>query len=135
VYDRFRNAPTSDEKTTALRCLGTAEDPALIKRTLGLALSDEVKNQDIYMPLGGLRTHAAGIDARWTWVKENWDTLYQRLPPGLGMLGTVLQICTASFCTEAQLKDVENFFANKDTKVCSPSCLFRPHMTNTVSGL
>ncbi|OJJ62910.1 hypothetical protein ASPSYDRAFT_86560 [Aspergillus sydowii CBS 593.65] len=116
VYDRFRNAPTSDEKTTALRCLGTAEDPALIKRTLGLALGDEVKNQDIYMPLGGLRTHAAGIEARWTWVKDNWDTLYQRLPPGLGMLGTVLQICTASFCTEAQLKDVEGFFANKDTK-------------------
>ncbi|KAL4947541.1 peptidase family M1-domain-containing protein [Aspergillus filifer] len=116
VYDRFKNAPTSDEKTTALRCLGTAEDPALIKRTLGLALGDEVKNQDIYMPLGGLRTHAGGIDARWNWVKENWDTLYQRLPPGLGMLGTVLQICTASFCTEAQLKDVEGFFANKDTK-------------------
>ncbi|KAL4928867.1 M1 family metallopeptidase [Aspergillus undulatus] len=116
VYDRFKNAPTSDEKTTALRCLGTAEDPALIKRTLGLALGDEVKNQDIYMPLGGLRTHAAGIDARWAWVKENWDTLYQRLPPGLGMLGTVLQICTASFCTEAQLKDVEGFFVNKDTK-------------------
>ncbi|KAL4946615.1 hypothetical protein BDV06DRAFT_218082 [Aspergillus oleicola] len=116
VYNRFQNAPTSDEKTTALRCLGTAEDPALIKRTLGLALGDEVKSQDIYMPLGGLRTHAAGIDARWNWVKENWDTLYQRLPPGLGMLGTVLQICTASFCTEAQLKDVEGFFANKDTK-------------------
>ncbi|RDW81295.1 M1 family metallopeptidase [Aspergillus mulundensis] len=116
VYDRFRNAPTSDEKTTALRCLGAAEDPELIQRTLGLALGDEVKNQDIYMPLGGLRTHAPGIDARWAWVKANWDTLYQRLPPGLGMLGTVVQICTASFCTEAQLKDVQDFFANKDTK-------------------
>ncbi|KAL4804225.1 peptidase family M1-domain-containing protein [Aspergillus unguis] len=116
VYDRFRNAPTSDEQTTALRCLGAAEDPQLIKHTLGLALGDEVKNQDIYMPLGGLRLHAAGIEARWAWVKENWDTLYQRLPPGLGMLGTVVQICTASFCTEEQLKDVQNFFAAKDTK-------------------
>ncbi|KAL5333550.1 peptidase family M1-domain-containing protein [Aspergillus crustosus] len=116
VYDRFRNAPTSDEKTTALRCLGVAEDPALIKRTLGLALSDEVKSQDIYMPLGGLRSHAAGIDARWNWVQENWDLLYQRLPPGLGMLGTVLQLCTSSFCTEEQLKKVQSFFADKDTK-------------------
>ncbi|KAJ0414679.1 peptidase family M1-domain-containing protein [Aspergillus carlsbadensis] len=116
VYDRFRHAPTSDEQTTALRCLGTAEDPALIQRTLGLALGDEVKNQDIYMPLGGLRSHAAGIDARWAWVKNNWDALYQRLPPGLGMLGTVVQICTASFCTEEQLKDVQSFFADKNTK-------------------
>ncbi|BCR83233.1 M1 family metallopeptidase [Aspergillus chevalieri] len=116
VLDRFRNAPTSDEKTTALRCLGAAEDPALIQRTLGLASGDEVKNQDIYMPLGGLRAHAAGIEARWNWVKDNWDALYKRLPPGLGMLGTVVQLCTSSFCTEEQLKDVQGFFENKDTK-------------------
>ncbi|KAF7591170.1 Aminopeptidase 2 mitochondrial [Aspergillus hancockii] len=116
VYDRFRNAPTSDEKTTALRCLGAAEDPTLIQRTLGLALGDEVKNQDIYMPLGGLRSHKAGIEARWAWMKDNWDALYKRLPPGLGMLGTVVQLSTSSFCTEAQLKDVEGFFKEKDTK-------------------
>jgi len=120
VLDRFRNAPTSDEKTTALRCLGAAEDPALIQRTLGLASGDEVKNQDIYMPLGGLRSHTAGIEARWNWVKDNWDALYKRLPPGLGMLGTVVQLCTSSFCTEEQLKDVQGFFESKDTKVCLP---------------
>lgn len=117
VLDRFRTAPTSDEKTTALRCLGAAEDPALIKRTLDLAMSDEVKNQDIYMPLGGLRNHTAGIDARWAWLKGNWDAMYKRLPPSLGMLGTVVQLTTSSFCTEAQLNDVKAFFDAQDTKV------------------
>lgn len=116
VLDQFRHAPTSDEKTTALRCLGTAPDPALIKRTLDLAMGDEVKNQDIYMPLGGLRNHPAGIEARWAWLKENWDVLFQRLPPSLGMLGTVVQLTTAAFSTEAQLKDVKDFFDAKDTK-------------------
>ncbi|KAJ6055419.1 hypothetical protein N7444_004517 [Penicillium canescens] len=116
VLDRFRHAPTSDEKTTALRCLGAAEDPELIQRTLGLAINDEVKNQDIYMPLGGLRSHPAGIEGRWNWLKANWDEIYKRLPPGLGMLGTVVQLTTASFCTEAQLKDVQSFFESKDTK-------------------
>lgn len=117
VLERFRHAPTSDEKTTALRCLGAASDPALIKRTLGLAMGDEVKNQDIYMPLGGLRNHPAGIEARWTWLKENWDTVYQRLPPSLGMLGTVVQLTTVAFSTEAQLNEVKAFFDAKDTKV------------------
>ncbi|PWY93461.1 lysine aminopeptidase apsA [Aspergillus sclerotioniger CBS 115572] len=116
VLDRFRNGATSDEKTTALRCLGTAEEPALIQRTLDLASGDEVKNQDIYMPLGGLRNHAAGIEARWTWLKNNWDAIYKRLPPSLGMLGTVVQLSTASFSTEQQLKDVQEFFQSKDTK-------------------
>lgn len=124
VLDRFRHAATSDEKTTALRCLGAAEDPALIERTLALAMSDEVKNQDIYMPLGGLRNHPAGIDARWAWAKENWETIYKRLPPSLGMLGTVVQLTTSSFCTEAQLKDVKDFFDSKDTKVCFSRFLF-----------
>lgn len=117
VLDRFRHAPTSDEKTTALRCLGAADDPALIKRTLDLATGDEVKNQDIYMPLGGLRNHPAGIEARWTWLKENWDTIFQRLPPSLGMLGTVVQLTTVAFSTEAQLNEVKEFFGSKDTKV------------------
>ncbi|KAJ5701755.1 hypothetical protein N7488_009303 [Penicillium malachiteum] len=116
VLDRFRNAPTSDEKTTALRCLGSAEDPALIQRTLGLAMGDEVKNQDIYMPLSGLRNSVVGIQARWTWLQENWDVVYQRLPPSLGMLGTVVQLTTASFCTQAQLDEVKAFFDSKDTK-------------------
>lgn len=124
VLDRFYNAPTSDEKTTALRCLGASEDPALIQRTLALASGDEVKNQDIYMPLGGLRGHTAGIEARWAWVKNNWDALYKRLPPALGMLGTVVQLTTATLCTEEQLKDVEDFFKAKDTKVCPFPPLF-----------
>lgn len=117
ILDRFRNAPTSDEKNTALRTLGAAEDPALIKRTLDLASGDEVKNQDIYMPLAGLRGHTNGIEARWEWLKTNWDAIYKRLPPSLGMLGSVVQITTSSFCTEKQLKEVEEFFASKDTKV------------------
>ncbi|KAJ9271257.1 hypothetical protein DTO212C5_2607 [Paecilomyces variotii] len=116
ILDRFRNAPTSDEKNTALRTLGAAEDPALIKRTLDLASGDEVKNQDIYMPLAGLRGHTNGIEARWEWLKTNWDAIYKRLPPSLGMLGSVVQITTSSFCTEKQLKEVEEFFASKDTK-------------------
>ncbi|KAL1989166.1 hypothetical protein VTN96DRAFT_3713 [Rasamsonia emersonii] len=116
VLDRFRHAPTSDEKNTALRSLGAAEDIKLIQRTLELAGSDEVRNQDIYMPLASLRGHAQGVQERWNWLKKNWDKVVARFPPSLGMLGTVVQISTSSFCTEEQLKDVEEFFAPKDKK-------------------
>lgn len=118
VLDRYFNAATSDEKTTALRCLGAAEDPALIKRTLDLTASDQVKNQDIYLPVGGLRHHRAGIEARWSWLKSNWDSIHKRLPPALDMFGTVVQICTANFCTQEQLDEVQAYFNQKDTKVC-----------------
>jgi hypothetical protein len=76
------------------------------------------------MPLGGLRNHPAGVEARWAWLKNEWDGIYKRLPPSLGMLGTVIQLSTSSFCTEAQLKDVQAFFDAKDRKVGSYAFAF-----------
>jgi aminopeptidase 2 len=117
VLDRYRHAPTSSEKNTALRCLGSSQDPALVQKTLAMALSEEVKSQDIYMVLAGMRLHAPGIAARWEWLKNNWGPITKRLPPAFSMLGSVVQICTSSLATAEQLKDVEVFFADKDKKV------------------
>lgn len=116
ILNEYRTANTSDERNTALRAIGRAKSPELIKRTLSLPLSDEVKGQDIYLPLASLRTHAAGIDALWDWMKVNWDELEKKLPPGLTMLGSVVSICTSSFTSEAQMKSIEDFFAKKSTK-------------------
>ncbi|KAK2741234.1 Aminopeptidase 2 mitochondrial [Myotisia sp. PD_48] len=116
VLDRYRNAPTSSEKNTALRSLGSASDPKLIQRTLALSLSDEVRSQDIYMPLSGLRVHSEGVLARWEWLHSNWDAVTKRIPPAFSMLGTVIQMTCGALSTEQQLKEVEEFFKNKDTK-------------------
>ncbi|OCL08274.1 hypothetical protein AOQ84DRAFT_222052 [Glonium stellatum] len=116
ILNEYRTANTSDERNTALRAIGRANSPGLIKRTLSLPLSDEVKGQDIYLPLASLRTHATGIDALWDWMKCNWDELERKLPPGLTMLGSVVSICTSSFTSSAQMEDIEEFFAKKSTK-------------------
>ncbi|PSN60535.1 hypothetical protein BS50DRAFT_579067 [Corynespora cassiicola Philippines] len=110
------NAKTSDERNTAMRALGRAKSPELIQRTLDLSLSDDVKGQDIYLPISALRTHPEGIDALWSWVKSNWAELEKRLPPSLSMLSSVVSITTSSFTHREQIKDIEAFFANKSTK-------------------
>lgn len=116
ILEIYRNAKTSDERNTALRGIGRARQPELIKRTLDMALSKEIKEQDIYLPLGGLRTHKEGIEALWQWMKDNWTTIEKKLPPGLSMLGGVVSGCTSSFTTEKQLKDIEHFFKKHSTK-------------------
>ncbi|KAF2149807.1 hypothetical protein K461DRAFT_230575 [Myriangium duriaei CBS 260.36] len=116
ILDIFRKSKTSDERNTALRALGRACQPELIKRSLGLALSKEVKEQDIYLPLAGLRTHKEGIVALWNWMKDNWDTIESKLPPGLSMLGSVVSMCTSSFTSEKQLKEIEHFYKGRSTK-------------------
>ncbi len=116
ILNEYRTSKTADERNTALRSLGRAKDPELIKRTLTLPLGGEVKEQDIYLPLGGLRTHTDGINALWHWMVDNWETLVERLPPGLSMLGSVVQICTSSFTKQEQKDEVAKFFRERSTK-------------------
>ncbi|KAI9652074.1 MAG: Aminopeptidase 2 mitochondrial [Alyxoria varia] len=116
ILDEFRTAKTSDERNTALRSLGRAKQPELIQRTLAMALGDEVRSQDIYMPLGALRTHPDGIRALWKFMKENWDALVERLPPSMSLLSSVVSICTSGFTHKDQKADVERFFEGKSTK-------------------
>ena len=116
ILNAYRTGQTSDERNTALRAIGRARNPELIKRTLSLPLSDEVKGQDVYLPLGGLRTHSDGIVALWEWLTKNWESLEKKLPPGLTMLGAVVSICTSSFTSEEHVKQIKDFFGKKSTK-------------------
>ncbi|KAL7629251.1 Aminopeptidase 2 mitochondrial [Parahypoxylon ruwenzoriense] len=116
VLDFFRKSSNSDERNTALRCIGRAKDPALIKQTLDLVLSDEVKSQDLYLPASGLRSHAEGIEALFSWLTEKWPEIYQRLSGNPPILGSMVTICTSSFAKPEQLEKVEAFFKDIDTK-------------------
>ncbi|KAF8533917.1 peptidase family M1-domain-containing protein [Trichophaea hybrida] len=116
VYDAFKNGRNNDEKNVALRWLGRSKNPENIKKTLALTLSSEVKDQDIYQPISGVRSHREGSEALWAWFKENYDLLIKKLPPGLSMLGSVVSMCTSNFTSNEQALEVHDFFKDKDTK-------------------
>lgn len=116
VLDAYHQGSTADERNTALRALGRSKDPEAIKATLALSISKEVKEQDIYLPLTALRTHPEGIRALWSWAQDNWALLERKLPPGLSMLGTVVQIVTSGFCHLDDIKGIEKYFGDRSTK-------------------
>ena len=116
ILNEFRTVKDATEKNTALRSLGRGKGEELMKRTVSLPLSDEVKAQDVYLPIVNLRSHAAGIEALWTWLMANWEPLQEKCPPSLTMLGTIVQICTSSFTKTEQLEQVQTFFKGKSTK-------------------
>jgi len=117
VLAEYRTAKQSDERNTALRTLGRARQPELIQRTLDLAFAGkEVRTQDIYQPFSGLRGHREGAEALWKGMTENWDMLVEKLPPGLSMLGSVVQICASGFTHDEQATMIEDFFKGKSTK-------------------
>lgn len=116
LVNEYETAKASDERNTALRSLGRASDPELIQRTLDYSLSKHVKDQDLYLPLAGLRAHRAGIEALYTWLKENYDLLRERMPPSFTLFGSVVSMATSPFTKKDQLADVEKFFDGKSTK-------------------
>ncbi|KAK2608577.1 Aminopeptidase 2 mitochondrial [Conoideocrella luteorostrata] len=114
ILDFYRSSTSGDEKNTALRCLGRAKDPNLIKKSLSLMFTSDVRDQDVYMPVVGLRTHPEGIRALYEYLENNWALMYERLPPSLPMLGTMVNIMTSGFTSQEQLERVEKFFDNKN---------------------
>jgi aminopeptidase 2 len=117
ILARYHSAPTADERNTSLRVLGRAKSPELIERTLSLALSGEVKMQDVYMPISGLRAHKEGIERRWEWMCSVWDELVKKLPPSGTMLSSMVGMCAGGFTRTGQMERVEAFFRERDTKV------------------
>lgn len=118
ILNEYRTAKQSDERNTALRTLGRSKNPEIIQRVLDLTFKSggEVRTQDIYLPMAGMRSHKEGIEALWKGMCDNWDMLVEKLPPGLSMLGTVVQICAASFTHEEHAQMIQDFFKGKSTK-------------------
>ncbi len=117
ILNEYKTSKDADERNTALRSLGRSRGEDLIKRALSLPLSDVVKGQDVYMPIGGLRNDKEGVEALWVYLKGNWEALNQKCPASLGMLSTIVQICTGGFVSEEQLAEVRKWFGERSTKV------------------
>lgn len=109
------NSP--DVRNTALRTLGYAKDPELMKQTLAMMDSKDVKDQDIMYPLIGLGTHKEGIEAMWAHLRENYASIDKRLPNSVGSLkSAVIGVMTGGFTSLDKVEEISEFFKDKDTK-------------------
>jgi hypothetical protein len=83
VLDRYREVDVPQEKLRYLYALAEAREPALIARTVDLALSPEVRLQDApFLVAAVLGRPESGAQA-WAWVVEHWDELVVRFPNSL----------------------------------------------------
>jgi len=116
LLNEYKNTPDADRRNTALRSLGNGKTESLRQRALDLSLSDDVKSQDLYLPLANLRSDPEGIDALWNWMEKNWEQIKVKAPPGLSMLSTIVKLCSSNFSKDEQIEKVQKFFADKDKK-------------------
>lgn len=112
----YQNPQSMDEKISAMRAFGRFENVEILEKVLAMLLDGSVRPQDIYIPMQGMRVHKLGVETLFTWMQREWDHIYKLLPPGLSMLGSVVQVCTSGFTTMEKYAEIEKFFSSKNTK-------------------
>jgi aminopeptidase N len=114
LYDaylqRMKAATNSPEEFYRyFNALGSFREPALVTRTLRYALSPEMRSQDTPLLLEQMLASPAARDAAWTFIKQEWPALtekvgvFQSMPMIVGGLGT--------FCSTERAADIRAFFA------------------------
>jgi len=76
-------ARTPQERTRFEMALGAFRAPALVERTLALALSDHVPTQDVVPLLCRLLANPRARERTWEFIRERWTALAPRVSAGL----------------------------------------------------
>ncbi len=110
-FERFlaqaERAATPQERRRFLMALGSFREPALIKRTLELCLTDTILTQDVAILLTRMLGNRAAGEATWAFMKRRWKALVRRLPP---MMVTRPIEATPALGTREYRRDVAEFF-------------------------
>jgi aminopeptidase N len=88
TYDRLlalaRAATSTEDRVRFYNALAAARDPALARRTLALALSNEIPSALSSRLIFGVAGGGEHPDLAWTFVRENFAALIERQSPQFG---------------------------------------------------
>jgi aminopeptidase N len=87
--------------------LADFNDPAMLQRTLQLALSQDVRSQDSLILISAVMRNPAGGKLAWDFVQSHWDQI-NKVMGGYNTGGLVET--TGSFCDAGLNSDVQQFF-------------------------
>lgn len=112
---KYKEEKSPDEQRRNLRALGSFRDLNLLKKTLELSVSDEIRLQDSFVLPITISGNPVGKGLVWPWARKNWKTLLKRYDTGTHMLGRLVE--NFSFVSdEKTLSDMKGFFENKGNR-------------------
>ncbi|MDP2669346.1 MAG: M1 family metallopeptidase [bacterium] len=109
----FKNAPTPQEEQRYLFALADFRDPDLIKRTLELTVSGEVRTQNAPYLMRSLLLNISESDMVWSFMKSHWEEMCKKYPDN--SISRMCEGITALIKPELEA-DVKEFFAQNPVK-------------------
>ena len=112
MYDRLlkvvRETKDPDFRDAALRALTWFDSPALVDRTLQLAVSDDVRSQDSWRLIAMMLQRRDTQGPAWKFVREHWGEIERRATESSG--ARIVE-ATGAFCSVDRRDEVAGFFA------------------------
>jgi aminopeptidase N len=112
---RMKKAASPEEYYTLMAALTQFSDPQLLERTLRLALTPEIRSQDVSSLISGVIANPAGSRLAWDFVRSHWAEIEKALGGGFNSGGLVA--ATGSFCDSELRGQVKDFFASHKVPV------------------
>ncbi|MGH7281210.1 MAG: M1 family metallopeptidase, partial [Polyangiaceae bacterium] len=110
-FDALRNAALHADNpqvsVAAVRAMGGFDDPALLRKALDWAMTDEVKEQDVRYVFRAALANKAARPVVLAWTKSHWAEELKKAP-GFGRVIYVSVV--GNLCDDASLADAKSFF-------------------------
>ncbi len=111
-FDIFENiymtAPSEEEKDRALRAMTSFKDEELLRKTLQIAFSPDVRSQDAFKAVALMSGNPYGIAIAWEYVKEEWSSIVEKFAGGHLFARFISPF--SKFKTKKQADELEKFF-------------------------
>ncbi|MEM0373885.1 MAG: M1 family metallopeptidase [Sulfolobaceae archaeon] len=108
LLERYRKEKFDEDKLIILKGMLWFRDAGLVSDTLSLALTKEIKRQDVARMIPIVASNPFARRSSWKWLKTNIEFI-RSLYKGVGTLGRMLEVSIPLFGLENP--DVEKFFS------------------------
>jgi aminopeptidase N len=112
LYERYRQASRAatdpEVRYQYLYGLTSFSDPALVRRTMDITLSDEVRSQDAKLVIGRMLVTPESHELAWQLVRERWNEIQKKTGEFVG--NTVIVSSLSSFCEASTGAEIRAFF-------------------------
>ncbi|MEK7586123.1 MAG: M1 family metallopeptidase [Patescibacteria group bacterium] len=102
-----------EEKDRLSRAMTQFENKALLGKTLELALSKDIRDQDAPFVIGSVWQNKVGRDLAWQFIKNNWKVLLEKYGEGGHFLGRLVSPL-GSHIKISDAKNARKFFSKNN---------------------
>jgi tricorn protease interacting factor F2/3 len=114
MLELYLKEKSQEERRRFLIAMCGFKDKGLSNKALDLALSKEVRPQDIFLPPMGVSSNPYGRNLVWKWVKENWKEIKSKSGAAKNILNTIVE--SAEYSSDKDTEDdMTGFFKKNPT--------------------